>query len=101
MHSGRNFSERNFGKLKNSSICGNKLRQRLSLSKEAEADDEIEKESSIKSFEYYHSNHRHLDNYLTIWRKLVYLKRQKQKHVHIYIYIYIYIYTCTYIYIYI
>ena len=73
----------------------------LHFAYKAEADDEIEKESSIKSFEYYHSNHRHLDNYLTIWRKSVYLKRQKQKHVHIYIYIYIYIHVHIYIYIYI
>ena len=41
MHTGRNFSERNFGKLKNSSICGNKLHKRLSLSKETVTDEKI------------------------------------------------------------
>ena len=41
MHTGKNFSERNFGKLKNSQICGYKLHKRLSLSKKTVADDKI------------------------------------------------------------
>ena len=41
MHAGRNFTERNFSKLKNSPICGNKLHKRLSLNKETVADDKV------------------------------------------------------------
>ena len=41
MHPGRNFSERNFGKLENFPICGNKLHKRLSLSKKTVADDKV------------------------------------------------------------
>ena len=39
MHTGRNVSERNFNKLKNSPICRNNLHKRLSLYKEKVADD--------------------------------------------------------------
>ena len=41
IHTGKNFSERNFGKLKNSQICGNKLHKMLNLSKKTVADDKI------------------------------------------------------------
>ena len=41
IHTGRNLSERNFGKLKNSQICGNEPHKRLSLSKKTVADDKI------------------------------------------------------------
>ena len=41
MHTGRNFSERNFGKPKNFPIRGNKLQKRLILSKGIVADDKI------------------------------------------------------------
>ena len=48
MHTGRKSSEKNFAKLKNAQICGNKLYKMLSLSKETVADDKILKESSMK-----------------------------------------------------
>ena len=41
MHTGRNFKERKFDKLKNSPICGNKFHKRLILSKGTVADDKI------------------------------------------------------------
>ena len=48
MHTGRKSSEKNFAKLKNAQICGNKLYKMLSLSKETVADDKILKESNMK-----------------------------------------------------
>ena len=48
MHTGKSFSKRHFGKLRNSQICGSKLHKRLSLRKDAVDDDKIWKESSIK-----------------------------------------------------
>ena len=39
MHTRRNFSEKSFGSFKDFQICGNKLHERLSLSKEIVADD--------------------------------------------------------------
>ena len=41
MHTGKNFSDRNFDKLKNTQTCGNKLHKSPGLSKETVADDEI------------------------------------------------------------
>ena len=40
-HTGRNFNEKNFGKLKYLQICGNKVHKRLRLSKETITDDKI------------------------------------------------------------
>ena len=48
MYTGKNFAEKNFAKLKNSEICGNKLHKRLRLSKETVADDKIYKRSNVK-----------------------------------------------------
>ena len=44
LHTERNFSERNFAKLKKSQICGNKLHKKLVLRREIVADDKIKRD---------------------------------------------------------
>ena len=41
MHTRKNYSKRNFGNLKNSKTCDNKLHKRLPLSKETVSYDKI------------------------------------------------------------